>query len=236
MFKREKANLTEQGHPWPRVEGPIENDWTHTTQWEWNGRRVIPGTELSIKRERGRFKFVEHVSRPNGIEWITVWGGSGNTARTAVREFRSFRPDRIRVVHRLPGLAKTEGELLAERKAAAKAARQVTAAPAPAPEPVAPKRAPKARKAVASPSTPAPASKARSVAPRAGSGTIRKAARTRTTAAEVRAANPRRSKAPATRAEVREWGRAHNWVVGQRGRLPAGLEVTFTKVTGRPVA
>lgn len=58
------------------------------------GRHLEPGTEVSIKGERGRFRFVAHVVSDSGAEWIDVIGGS-----KGVRMFRSFRPDRIKVVH-----------------------------------------------------------------------------------------------------------------------------------------
>lgn len=69
-------------------------DWTITTEWRKGPRTLVtPGTELSIAGERGRFRFVRHISRPNGLEWVDVIGTSG---------WRSFRPERVRRVHRRP--------------------------------------------------------------------------------------------------------------------------------------
>lgn len=71
-------------------------DWTVTTEWTYNNRKVVPGTELSIRGEPGRFRFVKHVQTGAGAEWVDVWGGPSN------REcYRAFRPERIRTVHRV---------------------------------------------------------------------------------------------------------------------------------------
>jgi hypothetical protein len=113
--KRRNEYLTDKGLPWPRVEGPIATDWTvSTTYTAPSGRILTPGTEISIRGARGRYRFVKHVARPNGVEWIDVWGGPGKE-----EHFRAFRPDRIRTVHRLN---RTGKNLLAERKAARRAA------------------------------------------------------------------------------------------------------------------
>lgn len=71
-------------------------DWTVAHEWTRNGRRVIPGTELRISGERGRFRFVKYVSRPNGTSWVDVIGGP-----KGFEKWRSFRPERVRTVHRL---------------------------------------------------------------------------------------------------------------------------------------
>lgn len=86
-------------------------DWMEATEITINGRHIQPGTELSIRGERGRFRFVKHVTRPErGIEWIDVWGGPKGSP-----QLRSFRPERVRRVHRL----KTDPKaLLAARKEA----------------------------------------------------------------------------------------------------------------------
>lgn len=78
------------------------------TELQVNGRHVAPGTELSIKNERGRFRFVKHVVTAT-TEWIDVWGGVKGR-----EQMRSFRPDRIKTVHYVN---KTDKNLLAERKA-----------------------------------------------------------------------------------------------------------------------
>lgn len=85
---------TTGANPAPHV--PLVKDWTVTTEWSHHGRAVLPGTELKIKGERGRYRFLKHVSRPNGIEWVDVIGGP-----SGAEAFRSFRPDRVGTVHRL---------------------------------------------------------------------------------------------------------------------------------------
>ena len=47
--------------------------WSVSFEYQANGRNLQPGTELSIKNERGRFKFVKHVKTENS-EWIDVIG------------------------------------------------------------------------------------------------------------------------------------------------------------------
>jgi hypothetical protein len=60
-----------------------------------NGRHVDAGTELTIKDERGRFKFVRHVYNPRlDVEWVDVVGGA-----KGARQYRSFRQDKIKRVH-----------------------------------------------------------------------------------------------------------------------------------------
>lgn len=69
--------------------------WTRTAHWVApSGRHVDPGTELSIRGERGRFRFVEHVRTDRDVEWISVVGGP-----KGVITFRAFAPDRIKTVH-----------------------------------------------------------------------------------------------------------------------------------------
>jgi len=58
-----------------------------------NGRKIEKGTALSIKGERGRFKFMRHITTDT-TEWIDVLGG-----KKGYEQWRSFYPDRIRVVH-----------------------------------------------------------------------------------------------------------------------------------------
>lgn len=81
-------------------------DWIAETEVKINGRIVTPGTELSIRGERGRMRFIKKVTRPErGVEWIDVADGQGH--------IRSFRPERVRRVHRI---GKTPRALLAARK------------------------------------------------------------------------------------------------------------------------
>lgn len=68
-------------------------DWEITTEIQINGRNVEPGTELKIKGERGRFRFIKYVVAPEG-SWIDVWGGT-----KYAQQLRSFRLDRVARVH-----------------------------------------------------------------------------------------------------------------------------------------
>jgi hypothetical protein len=72
--------------------GPIDQ-WEVATELQINGRNVEKGTELKIKGERGRFRFVKHVVAPSG-EWIDVWGGPKGS-----ESLRSFRLERVSRVH-----------------------------------------------------------------------------------------------------------------------------------------
>lgn len=81
----------------------------YTTTIKINGREVTPGTELKIRGERGRFRFMKFV-RNGEAEWIDLWGGPSGREQT-----RSFRVDRVATVHYKN---KTDKNLLAERKAA----------------------------------------------------------------------------------------------------------------------
>jgi len=81
--KKKRSNSLDEVHP----------DWVISDQIQINGRNVVVGTELSISSERGRFRFIKHVTTPSA-EWIDVIGGS-----TGVRMFRSFRPERVKRVH-----------------------------------------------------------------------------------------------------------------------------------------
>lgn len=66
--------------------------WTVSEECRINNKVVTYGTELSIRGERGRFKFLKHVIN-NEHEWIDVMSPND--------QFRSFRPDRVKTVHRI---------------------------------------------------------------------------------------------------------------------------------------
>jgi len=68
-------------------------DWEVTQEIQINGRYVEPGTELKIRGERGRFRFIKHVLTSTA-EWIDVWGGPKNA-----QQWRSFRTDKVQRVH-----------------------------------------------------------------------------------------------------------------------------------------
>jgi len=67
--------------------------WIVKTEIQINGRNVVPGTELKIAGERGRFRFIKHVDTGEAV-WIDVWGGTKGS-----ENWRSFRPDRVKTVH-----------------------------------------------------------------------------------------------------------------------------------------
>lgn len=68
--------------------------WTRSTEYRVNGRVLTPGTEVSIRGERGRFRFQCHVRTEAGTEWLDFIGGS-----KGVVMFRAFHEDRVRTVH-----------------------------------------------------------------------------------------------------------------------------------------
>jgi len=69
------------------------DDWSVETEIQINNRSVIPGTELKISKERGRFRFIKRVTTPN-TSWVDVWGGP-----KGAESMRSFRAERIKTVH-----------------------------------------------------------------------------------------------------------------------------------------
>lgn len=75
---------------------PLPEDWTLSFHYVANGRHLEPGTEFSIRGESGRFRFIRYVERENGDSWIDCIGGTKH-----VKMFRSFRPNRVRTVHRI---------------------------------------------------------------------------------------------------------------------------------------
>jgi len=69
---------------------------TTNDTFKFNGRTLEKGTEVSIRGERGRFRFVGHVTHPNGNQWLDFIGG-----KKGCEMFRSFAPESIRTVHRI---------------------------------------------------------------------------------------------------------------------------------------
>lgn len=69
-----------------------------------NGRHVRPGTVMSVRGERGKFRFVEHVLTDTE-ESFTVYGGQGYKPalpffkQTGHAQFRSFRTDHTFRIH-----------------------------------------------------------------------------------------------------------------------------------------
>lgn len=69
-------------------------DWTIQDTASVHGWVLKPGTEVSIRGERGRFTFIRYVERPDGHCWVDFIGGLPGATM-----FRSFRPDRISNVY-----------------------------------------------------------------------------------------------------------------------------------------
>jgi hypothetical protein len=73
----------------------VNSHWVVSEEFVINGRHLVRGTEVSIKGERGRFRFIKHVYNPvTDSEWIDVVGGPAGHEMG-----RSFRPERVRTVH-----------------------------------------------------------------------------------------------------------------------------------------
>jgi len=83
---RRKKQVIEHDNP--------HKDWVISEAIKHNGRIIEKNTELSIQGESGRFLFIKHV-QTSTCEWIDVIGGKNGK----YKQFRSFRPDRIKRVH-----------------------------------------------------------------------------------------------------------------------------------------
>lgn len=88
--------------------------WEITTEIQVNGRLVQKGTELKIRGERGRFRFIQHV-KTETADWIDVWGGTNNHEQT-----RSFRLEQIKTVHYKNKTVKHLAESYKQKKKAIK--------------------------------------------------------------------------------------------------------------------
>ena len=81
---------------------PFENltDRTMSDSVKLEGRALLErGAEVSIRGQRGRFRFISHTAMNSGVEWVTVFGpvtGDGQRA-----QWRSFDVCRIKSVHRV---------------------------------------------------------------------------------------------------------------------------------------
>jgi hypothetical protein len=64
--------------------------WVVSTELMINNRHVARGTELSIRGERGRFRFIKHVVNGDK-EWIDVVD--------KFKAIRSFRVEDVKRVH-----------------------------------------------------------------------------------------------------------------------------------------
>lgn len=89
MGRKKKAVVLEETKPSPTAHWVVSNETTV------HGRKLVKGTEISIKGERGRFNFVRHVYNPKiDSEWLDVVGGPAG-----YKTMRSFSIDRVRRVH-----------------------------------------------------------------------------------------------------------------------------------------
>lgn len=92
-------------------------DWHEHDNAEANGRHITPGTEVSIRGERGRFRFLKRVTRDDGREWLDFWGGP-----KGAEAWRSFGADRVRRVHRINTTEKALAAQYKQKKEALRAA------------------------------------------------------------------------------------------------------------------
>lgn len=84
--------------------------WIITEELVINSRKVVRGTELKIKGERGRFRFIKHVDTGTK-QWIDVYGGLKGHEM-----LRSFPEDRVMRVHRDRQSDTAMNELYKEKK------------------------------------------------------------------------------------------------------------------------
>jgi hypothetical protein len=77
-----------------KIEIKIPEHWVVEESIQVNNQTVVPGTEISVKGERGRFKFLKKVTTPN-TSWVDCIGG-----RKGYEVYRSFETSKIKTVHR----------------------------------------------------------------------------------------------------------------------------------------
>lgn len=65
--------------------------WVVSEEYTANGRNIIKDTELSIKDQKGRFRFDKHVVNGDK-EWIDVFSSKDG-------QYHSYRPSQIKRVH-----------------------------------------------------------------------------------------------------------------------------------------
>lgn len=91
-----------------KITTPCLNDtWVYSTEIEINGRKVVQGTELKIKGERGRFLFHHHVDTGEAT-WVDVFSKTG--------AHRFFYPERIQTVHVKRKTQEAMAEVYKEKK------------------------------------------------------------------------------------------------------------------------
>lgn len=86
------------------------SSWTVATTVKVRGRVLTPGMVVTIKGERGRFRFRQHVVTEAGREWLDVFGPDGS--------FRSFHLARVRNVPRNQPSAASKAAAIREAVAA----------------------------------------------------------------------------------------------------------------------
>lgn len=72
---------------------PYPEEWIVSFEYTANGRNIVPGTELSFKNQRGRYKFIKHVINGDK-EWLDVRSDEKNGYC-----YCSFSVESIRRVH-----------------------------------------------------------------------------------------------------------------------------------------
>lgn len=73
--------------------------WTVEDDVHVNGHHLTwePAVYFKVTGEQGVFRFVSYThNTSNDKEWITGVGGVGAGTKNPVKEFRSFRPERVR--------------------------------------------------------------------------------------------------------------------------------------------
>lgn len=111
--RRRKAASSAPAIAGPPAHVPPIYDWQISKEWEYRGKVLTPGVEFRVEGEGlARFRFIRHVERPGGGEWVDCIGDSG---------FRAFRPERIRKIYKD---RKSTEALAAVHKAKVKAKRK----------------------------------------------------------------------------------------------------------------
>lgn len=79
-----------------RANTPRPKPLSRLDEYRLHRRLLRPGTEVSIRGERGRFVFNHATVASTGAVSLTFVGGP-----PGAEKWRSFRPDRVRTVHRV---------------------------------------------------------------------------------------------------------------------------------------
>lgn len=77
------------------VHAPVVRDWEVADTYAVGRRTLTTSSVIAVKGEKGAtFRFLRHVRRPDGTEWIDCVGGVKHGINET-RMLRSFRPERI---------------------------------------------------------------------------------------------------------------------------------------------